>query len=404
MIEALNLSQAKGIDNLTKRGLIDVGNTFLAEANYAEAEKYFKQSLDLARLHKDSRNAARASLVLGSLAERLENPDDVTRYVEQALPFYKEGGYRKETMQSFQLLARASDKRGDYQEALQVLGQVLDLSKQLGELSTEGLAHEDIGLILMKQGKYQEALSNFEENTIISRKAGVPKNEGFSLIDRGNVLWRLGNYDEARARFAEANPIIEKLSTAKNLVAWYHLAKARMALSERQFGEAQRASKEALAVAGGQVRIVVIEATSTLCLARALSGALREGVGSCQEAVEIARKTGDPHLLAEALLALAEAQIESKDSPGALKSSLEARDLFARFGKLDSEWLTCLLAARASRQGGDDPKAREYVERAEQLLFGLEQKWGKENHSSYLNRKDVQFSRQQLSNLIAGKT
>jgi serine/threonine protein kinase/Tfp pilus assembly protein PilF len=404
MLEALNLSQAKGIDNLTTRGLIDVGNTFLAEANYAEAEKYFKQSFDLARRHKDTRNAARAALVLGSLAERLGNSNEATRYVELALPFYKEGGYRKETMQAFHLLARASDKRGDHQEALQSLAQVLDLSKQLGESSTEGLAHEDIGLILMKQGEYLEALRHFEENTQISRKAGGAKNEGLSLTDRGNVLWRLGLYDEARARFAEAHPIIEKLSTAKNLVAWYHLSKARMALSERQFGEAQRASKEALAVAAGQVKIVAIAATSTLGLARALSGGLGEGVGNCQEAVEIARTTGDPYLLAEALLALAEAQIESKDSPGALKNSIEARDLFARFGKPDSEWLTCLITARASRTGGDVTKAREYSYKAEQLLFGLEQKWGKENYSRYLNRKDVQFSRQQLSNLIAEKT
>jgi ATP/maltotriose-dependent transcriptional regulator MalT len=176
-----------------------------------------------------------------------------------------------------------------------------------------------------------------------------------------------------------------------------------MALSERRFDEAQKKSKQALAIAGTQVRIVIIGADSTLGLAQTLSGASRAGTGMCQQAVEIARKSGDPYLLAEALLALAEVQVES-GIPEALQTSLEARALFARFGKQDSEWLTCLIAARASRAGGDNSKASEYANSAEQLLSGLEQKWGKNNYTTYLNRNDVQFSRRQLSNILAGKT
>ena len=404
MRDALDLAQSKGIDNLTKRGLIDLGNTFLAEANYPEAEKYFKQSLDLARQQKDGRNCARALLVLGSLSERRSNPEEVVRYVEEALPFYQQGGYRKETMQAFHLLARGRGHRGDYEGALQGLEQALKLSQQLGDSATACLAHDDIGLLLMKQAKYSEALSHFEESYVIAKSTGVLKNVGLSLTDRGNVLWRLGRYDAARSMFAEAAAITEGPNAAKNLAAWYYLANARMALSERRFGDAQGKSKQALALAGAQVKIVAVEATSTLGLAQALSGASREGKVRCQEAVDIARKSGDPSLLAEALLALAEAQVESGDSPEALKSSLEGRELFARFGKQDSEWLACLIAARASRNGGDNPKAREYASSAEQLLSGLEQKWGKDSYNTYLNRADVQFSRKRLSELLAGKT
>jgi tetratricopeptide (TPR) repeat protein len=55
MLAAIELAQAKGIDNLMKRGLIDLGNTYFASGDYAEAEKYFKQSLDLAQRQKDPR-------------------------------------------------------------------------------------------------------------------------------------------------------------------------------------------------------------------------------------------------------------------------------------------------------------------------------------------------------------
>jgi hypothetical protein len=124
----------------------------------------------------------------------------------------------------------------------------------------------------------------------------------------------------------------------------------------------------------------------------------------CKQAVEVARKSGDPYFLAEALMALGEVQVQSGEPLEALKTSLEARALFARFGNQDLEWLTCLIAARASLAGGDNAKANEYANSAEQLLSGLEQKWGKDNYTTYINRTDVQFSRKQLSNLLAGKT
>ncbi len=102
MRQATDLSEANGIDNLTKRGLVDLGNTFLVSADYPQAEKYFKESLDLAQKQKDGRNAARALLSLGSLAERRNSSDESAAYIEQALPFYQQGGYRI-TMPRFRL-------------------------------------------------------------------------------------------------------------------------------------------------------------------------------------------------------------------------------------------------------------------------------------------------------------
>jgi tetratricopeptide (TPR) repeat protein len=376
----------------------------VVEGNYPEAEKYFKQSLELAQKQKDPRNAARASLMLGSLAERRSNPDEVVVYLEQAIPFYQQGGYRKETMQAFHLLARGKVQKGDYDAAQQGFEQALKLSQQLGDSSTAGLAHHDIGRLFVRQGKYPEALGHFQEGYEIFKSLGSQKNIGLTLTDRANALWRLGRYDEARAALTEASTLAERADAAKNLSYGYYLALARMALSERRFAAAKANAQQALTRAGAQIKIAPVEAASTSGLAQALSGASREGKNKCQEAVETARKLGDPFLLAEALLGLAGSEVELGDSAEALKSSLEARRLFARFGKQDSEWLACLIAARASRSRGDDPKAREYASSAEQLLSGLEQKWGKDNYNTYLNRADVQFSRKHLSELLAGET
>ncbi len=403
MRQAIDLAEANGIDNLTKRGLVDLGNTFLMSADYTEAEMYFKQSLELAQKQKDGRNASRALLSLGSLAERRNNSDESAAYIEQALPFYLQGGYRKETLQALALLARVKVQKGDYEAALKAFEQQLKLTQQFGDQAQAGLAHEDIGLLFIRQGRYPEALGHFAESYGIAKSLGVQKNVGLSLTDRANALWRLGRYDEARAALNEASSIAEHPDAAKNLSSAYYLAIARMALSERRFAEAQAKAQQALALAGTQIKSVGIAATYTLGLIQALSGAAREGRLKCEEAVTMARQSRDPSLLSEALLALAEALVYTGDSAGALKASLESQELFARFGKQDYEWLAALIAARASRAAGDTQKAHEYASRAESLLSGLQQKWGGDNYNTYLKRLDVQFSRKQLSELIAGK-
>ena len=145
-------------------------------------------------------------------------------------------------------------------------------------------------------------------------------------------------------------------------------------------------------------------ATFTVGLAQALSGSSRQGQLKSQEAVDMARQSGDPFLLSDALLSLAEAMIESGNNAGALKNALESQELFARAGKKDGEWIAWLIAARASGSAGDSQKGGDYASRAQEVLSELQQKWGDNYYNSYLNRPDVQFSRKQLSEFIAGKS
>ncbi|HEY0385306.1 MAG TPA: tetratricopeptide repeat protein, partial [Pyrinomonadaceae bacterium] len=62
--DAVQLAQTGGMENLTARGLVDLGNLFLVRGDYPEADKYFKQALDFAVRYKARRNEARALLSL----------------------------------------------------------------------------------------------------------------------------------------------------------------------------------------------------------------------------------------------------------------------------------------------------------------------------------------------------
>jgi serine/threonine protein kinase/Tfp pilus assembly protein PilF len=402
MLDAIALAQATGIDNLLKHGLVDLGNTFLAEGKYGEAEKYVQQSLELSLQQKDLPNSARARLVLASLAERQGNSDQVIRYVEQALPFYQQGGYRKELLQALALFGRAKVQKGEYEAAEQAFEQELKVSQQFGDQAQASLAHQDIGLVFARQGNYPEALSHAEEFYKIAKSLGAQKNIGLSLVDRAGALWRLGRYDEARAALSEASPIVEHPNAAPNLSASYHLAIARGALSERKFPEAITESRQSLMLAGTQLKRTAIAATFTEGLAQALSGN-SAGRFKCEQALELARQLGDPTLLSESLVTLAQVQLEGNDAAGSLKSSLESQAMFDRAGNKDGEWMAWLLAARACRGLGDSQKMLEYAGRAEKALGTIQQQWGNDNYNSYLNRPDIKLSYTQLNQLLAQK-
>jgi tetratricopeptide (TPR) repeat protein/predicted Ser/Thr protein kinase len=401
--EAIALAQANGIDNLTKRGLVDLGNTFLVSGDYGEAEKYYKQSLELSQQQRDLHNASRALLSLGSLAERQGKTDEVLRYVEQALPFYQQGGYRKETAQAFSLFARARMSKGEYDAALQASQQQLKLARELGDQVQVASSHGEIGVALVNEGRYPEALTHFEESYAIAKSIGVQKNVALALTNRANALWRLGRYNEAREALAQASPLAERPDAGKSLSAWYYLTQARMAVSESRFAEAKVRSQKAIEAASTQVKVTAIEATLTLGVAQVFSGALREGEFNCHQSLARANDSGNPRLLSEALLALAEVMLQRGDAAAALTYSLHAQEIFARAGNQDFEWLAWLLAARASRAAGDESKAREYAMHARDLLSGLRQKWGTENHDGYLSRADIQLSRKQLSAILFEK-
>ncbi len=397
--EALNVARANSIDNLTKRGLIDLGNTYMLDGNYEDAKKYFAESLELAQKHHDTRNMARAQLSLGSACERMSDMDGVIHYVGLALPYYLQGGYKNEASLASILLARATTHKGEFVAALQAYEQYLTIAKEQGK-AQESRAHSEIGILLTLQGNYPEALPHFESDYVLSRELGQSKNEALSLVNRANTLWRMGKYREAESALDEASSIMLKVDAGTDVASWLHVVRARIALSQRLFPKAKSEGLRALALSGTTLKGTIAEASYAVGLSEAFSGAPREGRIKCEKAVAVLTSTGDVPRLSEALLALAEATLQSGDSKGALDFSRRAQEMLAHLGKQDLEWLAWLTYAGASRKAGDEDGALRSAGHATDLLSKLQQKWGPDHYASYLARPDITFFRKQLSEFV----
>jgi tetratricopeptide (TPR) repeat protein len=127
------------------RGLASMGNAYLARGDYQQAEKYFNETLELARRFSAKRTEARALLSLGSLYSQQSEYEKSIQEIEQALPFYAHGGYLKEKSQGLLLLGRARRDLGDTEGAIQAFQQQIQIAEQTGDVAQLALAHEGMG-------------------------------------------------------------------------------------------------------------------------------------------------------------------------------------------------------------------------------------------------------------------
>ena len=330
--EAIDLARANGLENLTTRGLIDLGNAYFVKGEDDEARKYFAQGLEYARRYHSPRNQARALLSLGSLELQRGETVEGLHHVEQALAWYQGGGYQKETAQALILMGRAQRERGDYQAALRSFQQQLEIARKLGDQTQMALAQQGIGTVLEAQERWPDALLYYREAYAAAKQSGDQLNAAYSLLDSIRILWQLGRYGEARQALEEVVP-----GASRGFEALLEAARCRMALSQRQFAAAVASGRRLVSQAGLSDETAA-EAGSALGLALASTGAGRDGVQSTTRAMALAVKSGKPPLIAETGLAQAEAWLAEGDARQALDTALAAQPGLARAGRQEAEW------------------------------------------------------------------
>lgn len=401
--QAISLSQTNGMENLTAAGLIDIGNSYFLLGKYDEAETYFKQALRLATSYKGRRNEARALLSLASLGTHQSKPDDVRQYAERALTLYQQGGYRKETSQAYNILGNAYDQLGNYEAAVKTFKEQLELAEQVDDPQQTASSHEGLGVVLNHQQNYPEALDHFNKQHEIVSKLGIKLVVGYALMNRGTMLWQLGRYDEAEKDLTEARLVANNRGSEPftELLAWIGVSKAQLELSRKNLPAAKSESRAALKLAGSKFKAIAIQAGYTLGLAQSLSRQTAAGRKNCEEAVVLAKTLPDPLPLSRALLALAEAELESGNLQKALKIGNEAQQRFAEANQLPSEWRAWLIQALAASRGPDNEQTAEFAFKARNTLSLLRESWSSEEYGTYTTRKDISSNIDQLNRLLS---
>ena len=399
--DAITIAQNNDIKNVAINGLIDLGLAFMSGGSFDDAGNYFQQALDLALRANSKAGEMRAHLSLARLNFQRSNNDAAIAELKPALDFYRSSGYRRETSIVLTLLGRAYQDKGEDATAQKYFEEQFDLVTKAGDDSGLGDSHMSLAFLKgLNQDAYTEALAHLDEKLKIDDLRKSDRGKAFTQMNRGNFLWQLGRYDEARAALDAAFAIATKPESQLNtVIAWVHLVRARIALSQLQYPEAKKEAQLAVD-ASAKFPDVALQAKAFLGRAMALSGAGAEGRKLCEEALAAAQNLKSRPLITSAQLALAEATLANKDSAAALQTALDVQKIFAQSGQKDSEWRALLIAARASDLAGDKVAAQDYASRADKACDELAQKWGAESFESYLRRPDIQLYRTQLAQIL----
>jgi len=401
--DGIEWARANGIESQAASGLIWLGVSYQLCGDYPEAERFYRQALELAQRDKMRRIEAWAQVQLGSLRSSQRRTDEALQFVEPAVSFFKERGYRKWLSQALPLLVRAYRDKGDYQAARKAANEQLQLGEQLGDQSQVAQSHEEIGSVLSNQDQYPEALAHYTASYEINKYLNSKVYVAYAAMHRAGELWKIGDYDGAAAAINEASVVADAPEGKyKQLAAGLHMIRGLMALSRGRFSESERESREALDLAGNEFILTAIQSRYTLGTAQVRAGAFRSGREECAAAVELANATGDPRLLSDARLALAEALLAAGEPNEAASTARRAQETFAGLNQRESEWRAWVIIANASAELGDGT-AHECAVRAEAALSGLSQSWGADAYAGYLARPDILTFRARLDQLLSLK-
>lgn len=390
--QAIEMARAEQLENLATVGLLDAGNTYFTRGELKEAENKFKQALARAETNDWQNTVARANLSLGSLYLQQSDSNEAIKYLQPALDFYQKNGYKKETLQAQLAFGYAADQIGNYDAAVKAFSEQLRDAEQSNDRSAMIYAHSAIGLALFHQEKFSDALVHYEKSFELSKSLGIEQKIGYSLLSRGQILWNLGRYKESQEALDAAEKIAANPESGdRQLLAWTHLVRSQSDLSRNNFKSALAESRKAIEVSAAQTGEIFVQATFTQGLANARSGNNEAGKQLCKKAVEEAEKTEAAHLILKSKLALAETFLISNEPQESLNISSEILNNSANKEILFSRWRSSAIASGASLKLNDEPKSKEFVASAEQILSEFKDNSGAENYENFISRPDVRF-------------
>jgi serine/threonine protein kinase/Flp pilus assembly protein TadD len=390
--QAVTFAEQKNLQNLAAAGLLELGNSYNSRQDYAKAEHYFNQAIQLARANKGRIGEAQGMVNLGGVYISTLRVDQGLEAVKQAMNFFQQENYPVHVSFCLTQLIRGYRRKGDYDTAMQIANQKLELGNKIASQQEIANAYSEMGTVLVDREDLPAAQTKFDDAfRMYTNEVKIPLRLAFNKANRGNVLWRLGHYDQAESVLDDLwKTISENKGDHLTLVPTVLFYRAQIKLSQRNVAEAITLANEALAAAGTQISDVSIETRSVLGLAKAMSGNGPEGLKLCDEALKIASTKGDFSLQSRALLYKAEAALLTNDAKSALDIATEAQKRFAQGQQHESEWRAWLIASRASEKLGNKSAAQEQLGNAMNIRARLEQQWGSETFKQYSSRPDIQ--------------
>ncbi|MEO8372548.1 MAG: hypothetical protein ABI806_25400 [Candidatus Solibacter sp.] len=387
---SLEQARAAGLDNLAVMGLNDLASAYLTQYKLKEAEETLRQAMELAKRTRSLSNQARAEYLMGSALQRDGDATRAVPFIESALAFYRQRGYRSNLAATLTLMADTYLIQGEYRKSAEAAIAVRTMFDEMHDVTQATVAGERLGEILTLQGDLPAAIRIYQAAEESHRSIGITWRQLYAKANRADLLCRLGRSADGLKLLTEVERDMAPLGDgAKSLTLRTVWVRAAEALARRDFTAAQRLADRVLETGKGGSPYRLLTARYIKGLAKVHSGEGQAGRKLCAAVWAEAKTLTSTSFRVEAWVATAEAALAAGDAESALSLASQALTECERLGEEGFAYRSALIAAKAAIRAGSPEILRQAQTAAAQHASVLNRLWGADALTFYQARPDL---------------
>ncbi len=384
---AVEAARDAELETVAAEGLIELGTALQLKRELDAAQIQLTRAIAVSDERGAKRLAARARLQASSLLLAQNKPADALKLAEGQLGFVRAQKYRRLELTALNLISRARNDLGQFEDARATVQQVLAIAEEIQDETQIGNALENLAGPSLTHGLLPDALRFRDRAEEIHRRQGNEYSLSFDLTNRAELLIRLGRGETAEALLREVEAgIAKKIEAYVGRSRRVKLLRTLRATIDLRFEEAARLGMDVGPSAPNTGSAP--DATGLLASALADHARLRSRKMS---------RYPEPSPVPSSVSLATSREIRYwriaafKASGASARALADVSELLEHLSAAQSdelEWRVAAMGAAAARQAGLPDRARDFAERARKAWQRLEASWPADI-SIYAARPDI---------------
>ena len=277
-MKALEMAREAGIDTLEVEALHNIGVTYEAQGDYAEALAYLEPTLVLRNKIGDDIKTANTLNNLGIVHDGMSDFTKALDYYFQARKIYEKAGNKSKIAMMYTNIGIVMKERKDFAEAASYYRHALNIYQQLENKFGVAACYANLGSSYFYVPKYDSSLYYSLEASKAFEALNIQQFLPTTLGNAGMAYDKLGMKNDAKDALMRAISIHEKYDNKKDLsFALRYLGSIYR--GERNFAEAKKNANMALELAERiNAKQQILEAHDELAMIYEAEGNLKKAL------------------------------------------------------------------------------------------------------------------------------
>jgi class 3 adenylate cyclase/tetratricopeptide (TPR) repeat protein len=383
--------------------LAELGAVWHLTGRWTEAERTYRQAMEVARQADDRSVLAASQRDLGDLLMYTRPFPEAVAWLTRAADEFEQLGDQEGVSRTLDRMTFALYQRGAYDEALTAATRHLAIATKAGDLAGISIALNHTGLVRLHVGETAEALELLQRACDAATKSGNQRCLLHAASNLALAHWRCGNHSQAITVGHQALSVAQEIGHRQiagvviGNMGEVYLDQGDNAKATKCFAQSLR-----IAVELGDWNSVTNRVAS-LAATAASQGRDREAVRLFSRAIELARSVDAPHFLCYCLHQLAKLHVGRGQLEQAERVNQEALEIANRSKEREVQIPALLLSFRLQVELG-----RTSTEQVVEQLQTMKDVWVEPHERASLldalwqNDPTHEWARKQAADLYRG--